>query len=84
MSKQLIIATVWLFLFSPAWCDESAPGELPPRSRAPQEAVEAWKDMRYGMFIHWGPVALTGHEIGWSRGRPGGPSLPRMALMRTT
>ena len=25
--------------------------------------------MRLGMFIHWGPVALTGHEIGWSRGR---------------
>jgi len=20
------------------------------------------------MFIHWGPVSLTGHEIGWSRG----------------
>jgi alpha-L-fucosidase len=25
--------------------------------------------MRFGMFIHWGPVSLTGHEIGWSRGR---------------
>jgi alpha-L-fucosidase len=24
--------------------------------------------MRFGMFIHWGPVSLTGHEIGWSRG----------------
>jgi alpha-L-fucosidase len=22
------------------------------------------------MFIHWGPVSLTGHEIGWSRGNP--------------
>ena len=21
------------------------------------------------MFIHWGPVSLTGHEIGWSHGR---------------
>jgi alpha-L-fucosidase len=41
----------------------------PTRSKAPQEAVEAWKDLRFGMFIHWGPVALTGHEIGWSRGR---------------
>ena len=20
------------------------------------------------MFIHWGPVSLTGREIGWSRG----------------
>ncbi|KKK61500.1 hypothetical protein LCGC14_3013700, partial [marine sediment metagenome] len=33
------------------------------------EAMEAWKDMRFGMFICWGPVSLTGHEIAWSRGR---------------
>jgi alpha-L-fucosidase len=32
-------------------------------------AVERWRDMRFGMFIHWGPVSLTGNEIGWSRGR---------------
>ena len=35
---------------------------------AKPEAVEAWKDMRFGMFIHWGPVSLKGTEIGWSRG----------------
>jgi len=34
-----------------------------------QAAVKSWQDMRFGMFIHWGPVALTGHEIGWSRGK---------------
>ncbi len=31
-------------------------------------AITAWQDMRFGMFIHWGPVSLTGREIGWSRG----------------
>ena len=31
-------------------------------------ALKHWQDMRFGMFIHWGPVSLTGHEIGWSRG----------------
>ena len=31
-------------------------------------ALQRWRDMRFGMFIHWGPVSLTGHEIGWSRG----------------
>ncbi len=31
-------------------------------------ALARWRDMRFGMFIHWGPVSLTGHEIGWSRG----------------
>jgi alpha-L-fucosidase len=38
--------------------------------RPKPEAVEAWKDMRFGMFICWGPVTLTGHEIGWTRGAP--------------
>ena len=32
-------------------------------------ALETWRNRRFGMFIHWGPVSLTGHEIGWSRGR---------------
>ena len=33
------------------------------------KAMKGWQDMRFGMFIHWGPVSLTGHEIGWSRGK---------------
>jgi alpha-L-fucosidase len=33
------------------------------------ERLEWWKDARFGMFIHWGPVSLKGTEIGWSRGR---------------
>ncbi|MCK9411032.1 MAG: alpha-L-fucosidase [Prolixibacteraceae bacterium] len=34
-----------------------------------KQKIEEWKDARFGMFIHWGPVALKGTEIGWSRGR---------------
>jgi len=26
-----------------------------------------WRTARLGMFIHWGPVSLTGQEISWSR-----------------
>ena len=37
--------------------------------KAEPEVVEAWKDMRFGMFVCWGPVSLTGLEIGWSRGK---------------
>ncbi len=40
--------------------DQSWPAAKP-------EAVEAWKDLRFGMFIHWGPVSLTEQELGWSR-----------------
>ncbi|MBN2506454.1 MAG: alpha-L-fucosidase [Verrucomicrobia bacterium] len=35
----------------------------------PRDARLAWwRDARFGMFIHWGPVSLKGTEIGWSRG----------------
>ncbi len=30
--------------------------------------LEEWRAARFGLFIHWGPVALKGTEIGWSRG----------------
>lgn len=43
--------------------------EKPKWPAAKPEAIEVWKDMRFGMFIHWGPVSLTNREIGWSRGR---------------
>ncbi len=32
------------------------------------KALQEWQALGFGMFIHWGPVSLTGHEIGWSRG----------------
>ncbi|MFV1968027.1 MAG: alpha-L-fucosidase, partial [Pirellulaceae bacterium] len=40
--------------------------------RAAPEIVQTWQDMRFGMFVCWGPVSLTGLEIGWSRGAPRG------------
>ena len=33
--------------------------------------LQWWQDARFGMFIHWGPVTLTGKEIGWSRSGTG-------------
>lgn len=35
---------------------------------ADSKAIAHWRDLRFGMFIHWGPVSLTGREISWSRG----------------
>jgi alpha-L-fucosidase len=46
--------------------DTIHPGQSwPPPDAA---ALARWQGMRFGMFIHWGPVSLTGKEIGWSRG----------------
>ena len=36
-------------------------------TRAREARVAWWRDARFGMFIHWGPVSLKGTEISWSR-----------------
>ncbi|TLX76415.1 hypothetical protein E9993_05855 [Labilibacter sediminis] len=44
--------------------------------KAGPKAVEAWKDQRFGMFIHWGPISQKGKQLSHSRNspshRPGG------------
>lgn len=30
--------------------------------------LQWWREARFGMFIHWGPVSIVGTEISWSRG----------------
>jgi len=57
----------------PATASSTLDAKLPPPTAsiaANPEAIEKWKDLRFGMFICWGPVTLTGEEIGWSRGKP--------------
>jgi len=34
-----------------------------------QRLLQEFQDLKFGMFVHWGPVSLKGTEIGWSRGR---------------
>jgi alpha-L-fucosidase len=36
---------------------------------ATDRAISDWRDKRFGMFVHWGPVSLAGTEISWSRGK---------------
>jgi len=43
-------------------------GEDNPDLKTNKEALDQWQDLKFGMFIHWGPVSLRGTEIGWSRG----------------
>ena len=39
----------------------------PAAHKASAATMAAWQADRFGMFIHWGPVSLTGLEISWSR-----------------
>jgi alpha-L-fucosidase len=34
-----------------------------------QPKLQWWQQARFGMFIHWGPVTLTGNDISWSRNK---------------
>jgi alpha-L-fucosidase len=43
-------------------------GESRDYLSADEQDVRAWREMKFGLFIHWGPVSLKGTEIGWSRG----------------
>jgi alpha-L-fucosidase len=36
--------------------------------QASPERMQRWRDLKFGLFVHWGPVSLMGTEIGWSRG----------------
>ncbi|MCK5692765.1 MAG: alpha-L-fucosidase [Bacteroidales bacterium] len=47
----------------------SGGGEANPGLLTNVESLQEFQDMRFGMFIHWGPVSLKGTEISWSRGR---------------
>ncbi len=62
------LALVWLLALCPA--DASAAATDKPKDflKARREDVQQWRQWRFGLFVHWGPVSLKGTEIGWSRG----------------
>lgn len=44
-------------------------GEAHPDLPTLQKSLQHWQTLRFGLFIHWGPIAQRGTEIGWSRDR---------------
>jgi alpha-L-fucosidase len=66
MKRQLLSLLVLAIGCLPLLAQNENPTTVPG---APSEAIANRQDMRFGMFIHWGPVSLKGTEIGWSRGR---------------
>lgn len=61
----LVTSCLFVFcLFSPCRVVETAPADTP---RITPERLRWWTDARFGMFIHYGPVTLTGQELSWSR-----------------
>jgi alpha-L-fucosidase len=66
----LVAAKTWaaIFALSRLALLSTPAADIPTLTPALPEAIQRWQDKRFAMFIHWGPVSLTGEEIGWSRG----------------
>jgi len=63
--KQWAVLASTLVVFALAEAAETQPPSWP---KADPAAIANWQAKRFGMFIHFGPVSLSGQEIGWSRG----------------
>jgi len=58
------VLTVALTTLVLRWAS-AASSDSPPKANA--QSLQQWREARFGMFIHWGPVSLTKREISWSR-----------------
>ena len=69
-SKEIILTTVFLLgIIVNINAQKFGGGEANPNLKTNKIALKKFQDIKFGMFIHWGPVSLRGTEIGWSRGK---------------
>jgi alpha-L-fucosidase len=70
---QILAAAIILLCPEAGFADSNTPSAGPADVNAVKNAIQAkaavenWRDLRFGLFIHWGPVSLKGKEISWSR-----------------
>ncbi len=67
MNCTLTMATACLLSPLLASADQQSPEPPGKTDPAADTRLDWWREARFGMFIHWGPVSLKGTEIGWSR-----------------
>ena len=65
--KKLCLLFISFFFLSALIQAQSTP-EVAANIKTNNKIMDGFMDLRFGMFIHWGPVTLRGTEIGWSRG----------------
>jgi len=67
--KRLLVVWLGLVVCSlTAFSTEQVSRESADFLKADEGDIQQWREMKFGLFIHWGPVSLKGTEIGWSRG----------------
>lgn len=75
------VLTGCLISFCTVRTEAQSPGSAEDLLSAKPEELQWFRSVKFGLFIHWGPVSLKGTEIGWSRGgerrgREGKGSIP--------
>lgn len=71
MKRSIFAIIITLSLGFSVFAAEPSSPQTPTESQpvASPEAVAKWQDMKFGLFLTWGPVSLKGTELGHSRGR---------------
>ena len=67
MKRNSVFIILLLFVQIISYTDSSP---LLPIDETPEQRdarLAWWREARFGMFIHWGPVSVNGTEISWSR-----------------
>jgi alpha-L-fucosidase len=62
--KKISLSIVLLFFISILFAQQAS---ITIEHKTEKKVLDEFMAMRFGMFIHWGPVTLKGTEIGWSR-----------------
>ncbi|MCE9547147.1 MAG: alpha-L-fucosidase, partial [Planctomycetia bacterium] len=72
-----LVAFCFLLASVPAAADEY--DQSAPYWYANPADVAAWRQLKFGLFVHWGPAAVSGKDISWARqgrGRFGPGEIP--------
>src|ERR1039458_7877663 len=68
---ELLVIALSLMILSLPGLTESTPhvggGDQNPSLETNAKTLAKWQDAKIGLTVHWGPVALRGTDIGWSR-----------------
>lgn len=64
----LVLAIVLTGASAITWAQGAGSSDNKSFLRAGDQDIQAWRELKFGLFVHWGPVSLKGTEIGWSRG----------------
>ncbi|MGC8828365.1 MAG: alpha-L-fucosidase [Verrucomicrobiia bacterium] len=65
--KITILLSILTVFYERIYADNAALSQTNTIPRPYPERLKWWSDARFGIFIHYGPVSITGKEISWSR-----------------